>query len=305
MLRDRYSGGVRTQRLYAQQDANDDTTALVDTTGKVQERYVYSPYGVVTVLDASGNPRAGNASAFGWQYLFQGGRQDPVTGWYHFQNRDLIPAEGQWAEKDPMGFAAGDLNLYRFVENDPSSYTDPSGLSDQGGAGVNLTGGDQYVVNDTCSSSDGSVVARPASRSGPGSAGRPRRSAGPRSSWRATFAVVTAETGVGVIGGGIVAFEGLDNLGTGLSKLSTGQPADTLTYQATLNATGNATVARCRRHGSQLGGYLQRGRPGGDESGNGQFRCSSKCCTRRNPIRNGGRCFFDQRIQSHACKWSA
>ena len=55
--RDQYSGGAQTQRLYAQQDANYDTTALVDTTGTVQERYLYDPYGVVTVTDASYNPR--------------------------------------------------------------------------------------------------------------------------------------------------------------------------------------------------------------------------------------------------------
>jgi hypothetical protein len=28
---------------------------------------------------------------------------------------------------DPLGFAAGDTNLYRYVTNDPENYTDPSG----------------------------------------------------------------------------------------------------------------------------------------------------------------------------------
>ena len=31
--------------------------------------------------------------------------------------------------KDPIGFAAGDANLYRYVENAPTTHTDPSGLS--------------------------------------------------------------------------------------------------------------------------------------------------------------------------------
>ncbi len=58
VLRDTYSGGVMTQRLYAQQDANDDVTSLVNTSGQVQERYLYDPYGSVTITDASWNPRA-------------------------------------------------------------------------------------------------------------------------------------------------------------------------------------------------------------------------------------------------------
>ncbi len=61
VLRDTYSGGVKTQRLYAQQNANDNVTALVNTSGQVQERYLYDPYGSVTVTDASWNPRSGNA----------------------------------------------------------------------------------------------------------------------------------------------------------------------------------------------------------------------------------------------------
>jgi RHS repeat-associated protein len=130
VLRDAYSGGaiVPAGRLYAQRDANGDVTALVNTSGQVVERYLYDPYGSVTVTNASWTPLAGDASAYGWRYLFQGGRIDTATGWYDFRNRDLIPAEGRWAERDPLGLAAGDPNEYRFVGNDPTDATDPSGL---------------------------------------------------------------------------------------------------------------------------------------------------------------------------------
>jgi RHS repeat-associated protein len=130
VLRDSYSGGVKTQRLYAQQDANGDVTALINTSGVVQERYLYDPYGSVTVTDANYVQRSGNQSSFGWQFLFQAGRLDAVTGWYAFRNRDLIPSEGRWAERDPWGLAAGDPNIYRFVENSPTAYIDPFGLDD-------------------------------------------------------------------------------------------------------------------------------------------------------------------------------
>ncbi len=127
VLRDNFTG-VNPSRLYALQDANYDTVALVNTSGTVMERYDYTPYGTVTVLNPNGNPVSGNTSAFGWRYLFQGGRVDTVTGWYGFMNRDYIPAEGRWAERDPLGLEAGDPNLFRYEGSSPTDALDPSGL---------------------------------------------------------------------------------------------------------------------------------------------------------------------------------
>ena len=75
-------------------------------------------------------PRAGNASSFGWGYLHQGGRLDTTSGWYLFRNRDYIANEGRWAERDPLGLAAGDNNIYRYVGNSPTNGLDPLGLWD-------------------------------------------------------------------------------------------------------------------------------------------------------------------------------
>jgi len=36
---------------------------------------------------------------------------------------------GQFIQRDPIGFAAGDLNLYAYVWNDPYSWTDPGWLN--------------------------------------------------------------------------------------------------------------------------------------------------------------------------------
>jgi YD repeat-containing protein len=52
------------ERLYAQQDANYNVTALVNTAGTVVERFAYDPYGSATVLDAAWAVRAGG-SAYG------------------------------------------------------------------------------------------------------------------------------------------------------------------------------------------------------------------------------------------------
>ncbi len=130
-----YGSGSLSERLYVQQDANFNVTALVDTTGTVQERFVYDPYGKST--DASGqNVGALNGNwstktggdSYGWVYLHQGGRYDAVTGLYNFRNRDYSPTLGRWMQDDPAPRGMEDLNLYKYVDDNPSSSIDPSGL---------------------------------------------------------------------------------------------------------------------------------------------------------------------------------
>jgi RHS repeat-associated protein len=128
VLRDSFSDGFRTQRLYALQNANFDTMGVVDQRGAMQERFEYDPYGSVTYLYPNWVPRNPNESVVGWRYLYQGGRLDSQTGWFGFRNRDLIPSEGRWAERDPAGIIANDPNAYRYVNNAPAALLDPSGL---------------------------------------------------------------------------------------------------------------------------------------------------------------------------------
>jgi RHS repeat-associated protein len=106
-------------RTYAIQDANLNVTALLDTGGSVTARYAYSPFGQAYV---------GSTLVPAWQYGFQGGRYDSNFGFYNFQARDYWPDTGRWLTMDPMGFAAGDTDLYRFEGNGPVDRLDPSGL---------------------------------------------------------------------------------------------------------------------------------------------------------------------------------
>ncbi|MDR3618225.1 MAG: RHS repeat-associated core domain-containing protein [Paludisphaera borealis] len=130
------SGALHPEwRYYAQQNANGDVVALIGgstTTGAVNagnvlERYGYSPYGDLKLLNPDGTSRA--SSPYAWRFFFQGGRLDAATGLYVFQNRDYDPAAGVWMQRDPIGLAAGDPNLYRFVGNDPVNFIDPTGLA--------------------------------------------------------------------------------------------------------------------------------------------------------------------------------
>ena len=115
-------------RLYVQQDANDDVTALVGKVGstwEVIERFVYTPYGQVSVLNAS---FSSTADSYHWVYLWQTGRYDYVSGLYYFRNRDYSPTLGRWMEKDPTGSDYIDgPNLYMFVGDAPQKFIDPSG----------------------------------------------------------------------------------------------------------------------------------------------------------------------------------
>lgn len=38
------------------------------------------------------------------------------------------PNLGRWLQEDPIGFEAGDANLYRYVGNNPPNARDPMGL---------------------------------------------------------------------------------------------------------------------------------------------------------------------------------
>lgn len=96
------------------QDANCNVTALMDSSGNVVERDLYVLFGEVMVLYSNWVAVSGNVSAFGWCYLHQCGRLDPVTGGYDFRNRVYIPSEGRWAARDPSGFGGESNNLYLY-----------------------------------------------------------------------------------------------------------------------------------------------------------------------------------------------
>ncbi len=125
--RDTDANGTLDKRLYSLQDANWNTTALVNTTGTVQERYTYTPFGQVTFRDGSGSTLS--ASAKDWVFLHQGGERI-AAGDYEFRNRVYSPNLGRWLSNDPLGFNAGDQNWYRAVGNNPGNGLDPSGLDE-------------------------------------------------------------------------------------------------------------------------------------------------------------------------------
>jgi RHS repeat-associated protein len=114
-------------RLCVIQDANWNVVALVNASGSVVERYDYTPFGTVTIMNASYTVLS--SSAYSWIYLLQGGRLDTVTGNYQFGARDYSPVLMRWTTNDPIGLGGGDPNTYEAEGNDVTSAVDPSGLS--------------------------------------------------------------------------------------------------------------------------------------------------------------------------------
>jgi len=69
-------------------------------------------------------PSASNVYWFGGQY----GSQWDVSNRYYVRARHLETANGRWISRDPIAFDTGDLNLYRFVANNPAVFIDPTGM---------------------------------------------------------------------------------------------------------------------------------------------------------------------------------
>ncbi|RCS43282.1 RHS repeat-associated core domain-containing protein [Bremerella cremea] len=55
---------------------------------------------------------------------------DEATGLQYNTNRWYNAQLGRWMSPDPIGFEAGDENLYRYVGNEVTVFTDPSGLEE-------------------------------------------------------------------------------------------------------------------------------------------------------------------------------
>ncbi len=111
MLRD-----GRTYRLIG--DERGSLRLVVDTeTGRVVQQMAYDAFGRVLV---DTNP--------GFQpFGFAGGLYDPRTGLTRFGARDYDPVTGRWTAPDPILFAGGDTNFYRYVRGDPVNRVDPEG----------------------------------------------------------------------------------------------------------------------------------------------------------------------------------
>ena len=109
-----------TVRDLATYDSDTDTTTVVD-------HRVFSTYGKMI---SEINPSTLEPAAVDCIFGYTGKYADSATGLQWNLNRWYNPSLQTWMSQDPIGFNAGDANLYRYVGNGPTDGIDPTGLAD-------------------------------------------------------------------------------------------------------------------------------------------------------------------------------
>ena len=117
----RYLDGLAVDELLARTDAGGDTSWYF-------RNQVGSVIAIASITagveDESLRPvrqhRHADRRVRGHRLMFAGMEYDSTTGLYYDHARYYDAAIGRFVSQDPMGFAAGDTNLYRYVGNDPT-----------------------------------------------------------------------------------------------------------------------------------------------------------------------------------------
>jgi RHS repeat-associated protein len=127
-LQTRYLDGLAVDQIYGQTSSSGSTewyladqlgsVVAIASTSAVLDQITYDPFGnIVTQTNAT------DAVRFG----FAGMEYDSTTGLYYDHARYYNSVTGRFVSQDPMGFKAGDTNLYRYAGNAPTVRNDPSG----------------------------------------------------------------------------------------------------------------------------------------------------------------------------------
>ena len=114
-----YNGTTFTPNWYLT-DVRGSVRDIINNAGAVQDSITYSAFGVITAETNSSNRG---------RYTWTGRELDVETALQYNRARYYDSNIGRWMGQDPLGFAAGDSNLYRYVHNQPTDATDPSGLA--------------------------------------------------------------------------------------------------------------------------------------------------------------------------------
>ena len=113
------SAGLLTGRFTYHTDHLGSVRFMTDQAGNIANEYDYDSYGRVT----------GEVETVEQPFGFTGRDYDEAVNLYQYRARAYDPETGRFIQEDPKGFAGGDLNLYRYVLNNPNNSVDPSGTT--------------------------------------------------------------------------------------------------------------------------------------------------------------------------------
>ena len=93
-------------------------THLTDSSGTIANSYMYDSYGrQLSVAESVIQP-----------FSYTGREYDGESGLYFYRARYFDATTGRFFSEDPIRFAAGDQNFYRYVGNNPLNFIDPDGF---------------------------------------------------------------------------------------------------------------------------------------------------------------------------------
>ena len=133
-----YAGTSTITNRYTQNLAIDDTLAiqtngqtyyylkdglgtiddLADVNGNIVQSYTYDAYGNIQ----------SQTGLIVQPFTFTGREYDTETGLYFYRARMYDAEMGRFIQTDPLSFAGRDVNLMRYVQNNPVNWIDPLGL---------------------------------------------------------------------------------------------------------------------------------------------------------------------------------
>jgi RHS repeat-associated protein len=137
LLADEQVSGLGAGDVYwAMTDRQGSVRNVIDNEGNLRINYQLDSFGNIVAeqhYDSGGSGGWGygatsNTGYIDEAFIFTGRFYDHETGLQNNLNRWYNPAIGRWMSEDPIGFNGDTSNLYRYVGNAPTNYTDPEGL---------------------------------------------------------------------------------------------------------------------------------------------------------------------------------
>jgi RHS repeat-associated protein len=125
----RYLYGTGVDTVLADETGAGVVWALADNQGTIRD--VVDGGGVILNhinYDSFGRVVSQTSPSVEFRFGYTGREADSETGLDYYRARYYDASNGRFISEDPIGFAAGDGNLSRYVGNSPVNRTDPSGL---------------------------------------------------------------------------------------------------------------------------------------------------------------------------------